>query len=329
MYVIAEIGFNHEGRLDVAEQMIRAAAQAGAHAVKFQTYRADDIALPTSPHFEAIRCGEMNRDDHARLAAVAKDCAVDFLSTPYSPWAVDLLESLGVPAYKVASMDCTNRHLLSHIARTAKPIYLSTGMATLSEIAETLAFLKEIGSGPVSLLHCMSLYPAAAADLNLAAIPLLKDLFGLTVGYSDHYPGTAACLAAAMLGAEVIETHFTLDCAQPGGDHGHSADPAMLKRLIDDIQLFTAMRGDKNALLARPDRKYAKDYRRGLYAARDLSKGDTIQVADLFLTRPVSELSPNDIDWIQGRKLSKNLAANTAISRDCVQEPECPKSGGK
>lgn len=318
MYLIAEIGFNHEGRLDVAEQMIRAAAQAGAHAVKFQTYRADDIALPTSPHFEAIRCGEMSRDDHARLAAVAKDCAVDFLSTPYSPWAVDLLESLDVPAYKVASMDCTNHHLLGYIARTAKPIYLSTGMATLPEIAETLAFLKEIGSGPVSLLHCMSLYPAAAADLNLAAIPLLKDLFGLTVGYSDHYPGTAACLAAAMLGAEVIETHFTLDCALPGGDHGHSADPAMLKRLIDDIQLFESMRGDKNALLARPDRKYAKDYRRGLYAAADLKTGTPLTADQLYLTRPAAELSPSDLERLTGKPLAADLARFAAVTTKIV-----------
>jgi len=318
MYLIAEIGFNHEGNLDVAEQMIMAAAQAGAHAVKFQTYRADDIALPTSPHFEAIRCGEMSRDDHARLAAVAKDCAVDFLSTPYSPWAVDLLESLDVPAYKVASMDCTNRHLLGYIARTGKPIYLSTGMATLSEIAETLAFLKEIGSGPVSLLHCMSLYPAAATDLNLAAIPLLKDLFGLTVGYSDHYPGTAACLAAAMLGAEVIETHFTLDCALPGGDHGHSADPAMLKRLIDDIQLFESMRGDKNALLARPDRKYAKDYRRGLYAAADLKTGTPLNADQLYLTRPVAELSPSDLERLTGKPLAVDLARFAAVTTETV-----------
>jgi N,N'-diacetyllegionaminate synthase len=207
MYIIAEIGFNHEGDLTLAEQMIRAAASAGVHAVKFQTYRAKDLALPSSPHYEAIKCGEMDLGQHQRLAAVAQDCQVDFLSTPYSPWAVDLLEQVGISAYKVASMDCTNTYLLKYIAQTAKPVYLSTGMANVSEIGETLEFLRQEQSGPVTLLHCISMYPASAEVLNLEIIPFLRTLFEIPVGYSDHYPGTKACLAAAMLGATVIERH--------------------------------------------------------------------------------------------------------------------------
>ena len=176
VYVIAEIGFNHEGDVALAKEMIKAAATAGADAVKFQTFRASDIALPTGSHYEAIKCGEMDLGQHQELFRVATDCNVDFLSTPFSPWAVELLETVGVPAYKVASMDCTNHYLLGYVAQTKKPIYLSTGMATLNEIFGSLEFLREKGSGPVTLLHCLALYPAKAEDLNLTIINFLNHL---------------------------------------------------------------------------------------------------------------------------------------------------------
>ena len=241
--IIAEIGFNHEGDLKLAIEMIKAAAKAGTHAVKFQTYKASDLALPSASHYQAIKSGEMSLEQHVELAKIAHGCGIEFLSTPYSPWAIDILEKVGVPAYKVASMDCTNKHLLGFIAETKKPIYLSTGMATLTEISETLYYLSEVKSGPVTLLHCMSLYPAEAKDLNLAIIPYLKELFGVSVGYSDHYPGIKACLVAAMLGAEVIETHFTLDITKEGADHYHSVDAEMLRQLVTEIDLFQQMKG--------------------------------------------------------------------------------------
>ena len=319
MYIIAEIGFNHEGDIKLAIQMIEAAAQAGANAVKFQTYRALDLALPSAPHYNAIKCGEMSLEQHKELANVAHDCGVDFLSTPYSQWAVELLEHIGVPAYKVASMDCTNTHLLRLIATTQKPIYLSTGMATLSEIAATLDFLQENNSGEVILLHCLSLYPGKAEDLHLDIIPLLKKLFGGRVGYSDHYPGVQACLIAAVLGAEILETHFTLDIAKPGGDHCHSATPEMLQQLIADIHLANQMRGKEQAIYNRPDRQWAKTFRRGMYAAKSLNKEQVIKEEDLLFCRPTSELSPNDIDWLRGKKLSQKALPYQAISHRMLE----------
>jgi sialic acid synthase SpsE len=313
MYIIAEIGFNHEGDMGLAVQMIEAAARAGANAVKFQTYRAIDLALPSAPHYEAIKCGEMTLEQHQELTRVACDCGIDFLSTPYSAWAVELLERVGVPAYKVASMDCTNTHLLGFIAQTKKPIYLSTGMATLAEIAETLHFLNTENSGDVTLLHCVSLYPAQADDLHLDIIPLLKKLFGVPVGYSDHYPGIQACLAATMLGAEVIETHFTLDTSKEGGDHHHSADPDMLRQLVSEIHLFTTMKGKERAIYHRPDRQWVVKFRRGVYAAKHLPAGSTLNEKDLLFCRPTSAFSPNDIDWLKGKITSQDVAAYKAI----------------
>lgn len=309
MYLIAEIGFNHAGDMNVAKALIRGAAEAGADAVKFQTYRAEDLALPSSPHFAAIACGTMNLEQHLELKAEADAVGVDFLSTPFAPWAVDLLEEVGVGAYKIASMDCANHHLLGRVARTGKPIYLSTGMARLEEIAESLDFLATAGAGPVTLLHCVSKYPAAMDELQLETVPLLRRIFGLPTGYSDHHPGIEACFAAAALGAAVVETHFTLDASRPDGDHPHSADPKALATLVSRVRTLNTMRGRPMDILRRPDRTLADAYRRGVYAARDLAPGERLHEADLLLCRPASAFSPNDLPRLLGHPLRQAVPA--------------------
>jgi sialic acid synthase SpsE len=183
----------------------------------------------------------------------------------------------------------------------------------MADITDTLEFLKTENSGAVSLLHCVSIYPSVAEDLNLELIPLLKNMFGKPVGYSDHFPGTRACLAAAMLGAEIIETHFTLDSAQPEGDHHHSVEPEDLKTLIDDIYLHKIMRGDVKNIYERPDRHLAATYRRGLYTARSLAKGEVLKVEDMLMCRPTSDLSPNDITRLIGKRINQALPAQTAL----------------
>lgn len=335
-YIIAEIGFNHEGNMKVAAEMIREAAKACANAVKFQTFRAANIALPSSEHFASIKDGEISFIQHQELAEIARDNNIDFLSTPYSPWAIDVLEQINVRAYKVASMDCTNKHLLGLIAQTRKPIYLSTGMATLTEIGDILKFLSTEKSGPVTLLHCISLYPPKAEDLNLIIISLFKKLFSIPVGYSDHYPGIQACLAAIILGAEVVETHFTLDLSKEGADHYHSLDPDMMKRLVvesklfiatkgsdDNIhnspmaesELFAAMKGSQDSINNRPDRLMATALKRGVYAAKNLKKGYVLKEEDILFCRPTSQLSPNDIEWLKNRTLTEDILAYDGIKR--------------
>ena len=318
-YVIAEIGFNHEGNMKLASEMIKAASDSGANAVKFQTFKAIDIALPTSPHYSAIKNGEMDFSQHQELFSIAKENAIDFISTPFSVNSIELLEKIGVSAYKVASMDCTNHHLLKYISQTKKPVYLSTGMAELSEISETLEYLESQNSGQISILHCISIYPAEVDQLNLEMIPFLKHIFNIPVGYSDHYPGTKACLLANFLGAEILETHFTLDSSKEGGDHFHSADPSQLKALIKDIEEFKSMRGSPKTIFQRKDRSFAQVFRRGVYSSKKLLKGDILKESDFILCRPESSFTPDDVEQLIGKKLCKDIEAYQPIESDVVR----------
>ena len=299
--------------------MIRAAADAGADAVKFQTFSAKDIALPSSPHYTLIEKGEMSFEDHKRLRREAENQGIDFMSTPFSIDAVDLLTEVGVSAFKIASMDCTNTMLLKKVAATGKPVYLSTGMASMDEISAAVDTLKSAGCRNISVLHCISHYPACADELNLSIIPYLKNqLKGSTIGYSDHFPGIEACLVAALMGAQVIETHFTLDKTIPEGDHSHSADPADLKTLKAKIEQFTSMAGSANALSQRPDRECAKDFRRGAYTVRQLKKGEVLKKEDLQFTRPASDFTPNDLEFLAGKILTRDLPPNTPVTREDI-----------
>lgn len=316
MKIIAEIGFNHDGDMEKAVSMIHAAADSGAQVVKFQTFKARDLVLPDSPHVDIVKAGEMDVAQHRFLKATADECGVEFMSTPFSFQSVDILEDVGVGVYKIASMDLTNLPLLKYIAETGKPVILSTGMAVLHEIGKALDVLESNGTGGVSLLHCLSQYPANACDLHLSVLPLLRDTFGVPVGYSDHYPGITACLAAYVHGAEIIETHFTLDTATPGGDHAHSADPHMLRHLVDSIALFETMKGDGRTFFRnRPDRENATLFRRGIHAARDIQAGETVTAQDLLFCRPEQELGPGDADWVVGLQARTDIKACTPIRR--------------
>lgn len=319
--LVAEVGFNHQGDREAATALIRAAAQAGAQAVKFQTFRAADLVLPQAPHFELIRQGEMSREDVRFLAAQAREAGIAFFSTPFSVQAVEMLEEAAVPAYKIASMDLTTPYLLDAVAATGKPVILSTGMATLPEIASAVERLRRQGAGDLGLLHCLSLYPARAEDCNLQVMALLRREFGLPTGWSDHFPGVGACLAAFGAGAEIIETHFTLDVAAPGGDHAHSADPAMLRGLVETMALHATMLGAGEDFFARrPDREFAPLYRRGLYVARDLPPGHVLTMADLRFCRPQSAITPEDLATVLGRRLARAVTALTALTPEDLAE---------
>lgn len=313
-YIIAEVGFNHEGDLSKAINMVELAAKGQANAVKFQSFRAQDICLPSAEPYDLLKSGELSEEDHVELAQACREFNVEFLSTPFSPWAVDVLEDVGVAKYKIASMDLTNFYLLHHVAQTSKPIILSTGMGTLEEIDAAMQFLKEQGAKDISLLHCISNYPAAAKELELKHIALLKEQFKCPVGYSDHYPGTKACLLAAALGADIIETHFTYNTQLPGADHSHSLDSDMLKQLVSEIKEFKDMYDAGTQFNERSDRENSVSYRRGVYTTRTVEKGEQLSEADLLFCRPENAMSLRAYDSIIGAQTTKDLPAFHSLS---------------
>ena len=300
-YIVAEIGFNHEGDMDLAVRMIEAAAQAGVDAVKFQTYRAADLVLESVVHYNVIKHGELSLEDHRLLAQAARDNGVAFFSTPYGMESVDLLEQVGVPAYKVASMDLTNLPLLRHIAATGKPMIVSTGMATIGEISEAVETIRAAGNDQIILLHCISKYPTPPRDANLRIIPLLRETFGVPVGYSDHVLGNTIALAAVALGACVIEKHFTVDKTLPGPDHSISADPQEMAQLVQDVRTIEEGLGSREAIFRRPDREEAVRFRRGLFARVDIPAGTVITEEMVKCVRPERGLQPKYREWVIGR----------------------------
>lgn len=317
-FIVAEIGFNHNGEMDLAIEMIKAAAKAGVDAVKFQTFVASDLVFESSEHFDLIKCGELSLDDHIKLVEVANDNNVEFLSTPFSMESVDVLEKISVPAYKVASMDLTNLPLLKYIAAIGKPMFVSTGMATLREIAEAVETIKNVGNDHIVLLHCISKYPAVPEEACLRTIPLIKDSFGLPVGYSDHVQGNATSIAAVVLGACVVEKHFTTDKDLPGPDHKISSDPCEMVKLVQDIRTVGKCMGEALITLRRPDRKEASLFRRGLYSKMDISAGTTITPEMIKSVRPEKGLTPGHLEFVIGRIAKANIPKESPITFDVI-----------
>lgn len=317
-YIIAEVGFNNAGRADLGIAMIEAAAKAGVDCVKFQTYKTDELSLRNWEHFELVRHGEMDEAVHRDLAQAAKAIGVTLVSTPFSPWAVDVLEKIGVPAYKIASMDLTNVPLIRLAAGTGKPLFLSTGMGTLGEIEAAVEAFAAAGGRGLMLLHCVSQYPPPPEHANLRTMLQIRDAFGLPTGYSDHVLGNAVALAAVALGAAAIEKHFTTDKNLPGPDHRISADPGEMAALVRDARAVEKALGRGAADPTRPDRANARLSRRGLYAARAIPAG-TVLTADMIkCVRPERGLAPAMAGDAIGRQTRRALAAEDPITLDVI-----------
>lgn len=306
-YIIAEIGFNHAGDIRTAKKLIREAKAAGADAVKFQSFVAEDILLPNSPYFRKLKKAELSIRHHKLLADFARKYRIDFLSTVYNVRAVDLLEEIKVKAYKIASMDLNNFELLQRVAKTKKPIFISTGMATLGEIKRSINLLRRLKSGPVTLLHCISKYPTKPQEANLDFLAKISQSCKCPVGYSDHTRGIFTCFLSTLLGAVVIEKHFTLDNSKREADHYHSANPAQLKELISQIRFAFSIIGNSGNFSKRPDRKFASLFRRGIYARTNIHRGRRISRNDLLLCRTQKHLSAFDIVKIIGKKAKKEI----------------------
>ena len=339
---IAEAGVNHNGDLELARQLIDAAAQAGADAIKFQTFRADQLVTKGAPKaaYQAARDAsegqhamlaklELSAEDHRALARRAAERGLIFLSSPFDESSVDLLAAIGVPALKLGSGELTHGPLLAHGARTGLPLMISTGMAHLAEVEEAVATARRAGAVDIAVLHCVSRYPAPIGVINLRAMDTLRGaLPGTVVGYSDHSVGPAACAAAAARGAEILEKHLTLDKGLPGPDHGASADPPELAATIAlvrevELSLGTGVKGPVDG-----EDEMRRIARRSLHLARPVRAGATLGRDDLIILRPADGLAPGELERVLGKRACRDLEALAPLLVEDLQAEDRHDDGG-
>ncbi len=312
VYIIAEAGSNFDGKLSQAKQLIDVAADAKADAVKFQLFRAS-VLYPdeTQPVHARVKACEFPREWIPELIAHAKSREIEFLATPFDAEAVDILDRAGVPAFKWGSSETTNHPLLLKVARTKKPVYLSTGMCTMADIAEAVEILDENGCPETTILHCYAVYPMAYEDAHLRVMETLRQTFRKPVGFSDHSLGIALPIAAAALGATVIEKHFTLSRKLQGPDHSYAIEPDELKEMVVQIRNVEKALGSPLKGM-HPDEK-AWGRRDGIYAKRSLKKGHKISPEDLLIKRPATSLAARFRSSIAGMTLKTDLAEDAPL----------------
>ena len=330
-YIIAELSGNHNGSLDRALALVEAAADAGADAVKLQTYRPDTITIDHSAEEFIVSGGLWNGrrlydlyeeahtpwDWHAPLFEKARACGITLFSAPFDQTAVDLLERLHAPAYKIASPEIVDLPLIARVAQCGKPMILSSGMASLEEIEEAVATAKENGATDIAVLHCTSAYPTPPDEANLATIADLKEKLGLVVGLSDHTLATTVAVASVAVGADIIEKHFCLSRDEGGIDSDFSLEPAELKQLVDAAKICHAALGQPQY---RPTEKEAPSlkHRRSLYVVADVKAGDILTEEHVRSIRPALGLHTRYLDKVIGKRATRDLIFGTPLSADMV-----------
>lgn len=327
-FVIAEMSGNHNQSLDRAIALVDAAAEAGAHALKLQTYTADTITMKgahTINDKNSLWHGQELHDLykmaytpwewHEAIFDRAKEKGMLAFSSPFDETSVDFLEKLNVPAYKIASFENTHHPLLKKVARTGKPVIVSTGVSSLQDIEESVKVLRDNGCEQIILLKCTSTYPATPENTNLNAIPRLKELFKCVVGLSDHTMGIGASVAAIALGARVIEKHFTLRRADGGVDSAFSLEPEELKALVIETERAFLATGTDFIGIQEAEKNSVK-YKRSIYISEDIKAGEVISEKNIRVIRPALGLAPKHYDSVIGKKAKTDLQKGKPLSMD-------------
>lgn len=328
VYIIAEAGSNHDRDLAQAKRLIEVAAEAGADAVKFQTFLADRIVAETTTRAayldgilppgqtmsELFRGLELPREWHADLKQYAESCGLDFVSTPFDHEAVDLLDGLGVKVFKVATYELWHLPLIRDIASRGKPIICSTGMADIGEVQDAVDAVRSVGNDQLILLHCVVNYPPPFAELNLRAIETMRRAFDVPVGWSDHTPGWLAPVVATALGAAVVEKHFTTDRTRPGPDHRFALEPDELGAMVRAIRDAQAALGDGVKRMAPAEADLYVTARRSLFAARAIPAGATVTDDDVAILRPGTGIEVRDLPKVLGRTTRRRVEHHEPLS---------------
>jgi len=327
-FIIAELSANHGGSIEIAKQTIDAAAETGADAIKLQTYRADTITLDCDNDYFQIKQDTLWDGQtlyslyeeaflpwewHKELVDHAKKRGLICFSSPFDHSAIDFLETLDVPAYKIASFEITDIPLIEYAASKGKPMIISTGIATLADIEEAVAACRRVGNEEIVVLKCTSAYPAALEDANLKTIENIADTFGVTAGFSDHTLGTTAPVVSVAMGAKVIEKHFILDKSVGGPDASFSLDKTEFKEMVDAVR-------DAEKLLGKVDysmtekKKKSREFSRSLFVAEDIKAGETFNETNVRSVRPGFGMHPRHYNEIMGKTAAEDLAKGTPLS---------------
>ncbi len=329
-FIIAEAGVNHMGSTDMACELIRAARQAGADCVKFQTFKAERVATASAPkamyqtlttdpqesQIEMLRKLELKESDYKRLMAVCRQEKIIFMSTPYNEEDVDFLVAMEVPAFKAASIHLVEPEFLKLLARTGKPLIVSTGMATLDEVATAVDAIRQTGNENFVLLQCTTNYPSRIEESNLNAMHTMHSQFDCLIGYSDHTQSNIACIASIALGACVIEKHFTLDNTLPGPDQLNSETPGSFRKLVEDIRATEKALGSADKTPAASEMLNMHAMRRSITARRSIRGGQRIEASDLTCRRPADGIRPDRWTSVVGRTARRDIAQDTQITQD-------------
>lgn len=329
-YVIAEFGVNHNGSLEVAKAGVRAAAEAGADAIKFQTYTADELVVRGTPKFWEAAVDKDKKDQHEAykslegfknewypsLIKYCEEQKIEFLSTPFSAKSAGFLDNLGMRAFKVASSDMSTLPYLQHIARFNKPIILSTGAASIEEVKQAVLTLEEAGNDKIIILHCTLSYPTKDEDANLAVIQTLKKHFPeYPIGLSDHTLGSMSSVIAVAMGATVIEKHFTLDKSMPlSADHWLSVDPKELKEIVDGVRKVEALRGSSLKVVIEAERNTRLYDKRSIVSLRDIREGEVMTEDMVTYKRPGTGIWPEKLDRLIGKVAKEHIKADTVLT---------------
>lgn len=323
-YIMLDVAANHNTDIETAKRLIKTASDCGADAVKFQTYTADKLYSKKTPQFsrdlevpyELIKKVQHPREWLPELALFSKGCGIDFVSSPFDYEAVDLLEAIGVPFFKVASLEIVDLEFLRYIALKGKPVVLSTGMASLEEIEEALGVMYEVGNKQVVLLHCNTVYPTPPYVANLNAMDTLREVFKVPVGYSDHTLGHHITTSAVAKGAVMIEKHFTLDSKQSGPDHSFSIEPTELCKMIKEIRDIEGALGDGIKRVSAVELENYNKGRRSIIAKVSIPENTVITRDMLIVKRPGYGIKPKYINRIIGKISSKKIEEDDIITWD-------------
>jgi pseudaminic acid synthase len=330
-FIIAELSANHNHNFDIAVKTIKAAKEAGADAIKLQTYTADTITINNNNKYFKIGDGiwkEKTLYDlyktaytpwewQPKLKKIADELGILLFSSPFDKTAVDFLHKMKVPCFKIASFEALDIPLIEYIASKGKPVIISTGMTNLADISEAINACHKMGNKNIAILKCTSIYPAPFEELNLKTIPHMKETFKTPVGFSDHTLGIEAAIAAVSVGAKIIEKHFILDKKLGGPDASFSIDPKELKRMVTSIRNTEKALGEINYNLSPKSKKSAK-FARSLFIVEDIKKGDPFTEKNIRSIRPGFGIPPKYINIILGKKAKKNFKKGTPVTWDII-----------